>query len=67
MKIEEMLDYCKTLFSDQKFNDLIVKFCKEPLSISPSKVAGEGKDDDYVCYVDEEKVERLDTILTHLP
>jgi len=29
MSIEEMLDYIKTLFSDLKFNDLLVKFCAE--------------------------------------
>jgi len=29
MAIEEMLDYVKTLFSDLKFNDLLVKFCAE--------------------------------------
>lgn len=29
MAIEEMLDYLKTLFSDLKFNDLLIKFCSE--------------------------------------
>jgi hypothetical protein len=32
MSIEEMVDYCKTLFSDRNFVDMVTKFCVEEKS-----------------------------------
>ena len=58
MAIEEMLDYLKTLFSDMKFNDLLVKFCSEN---SPEVKEGDR------LFVDVEKVMRLHEVLGHLP
>ena len=65
MSIEEMLDYCKTLFSDLKFNDLLVKFCKQSQAqASPGGADGEKS---YTIYVDVEKVVKLNDIINQLP
>ena len=59
MSIEEMLDYIKTLFSDLKFNDLLVKFCAERTAApSPQK-----SEKEYTIYVDQEKVGKLNEII----
>ena len=55
MAIEEMLDYLKTLFSDLKFNDLLVKFCSE-------KQTG-NDDENTIIFVEIEKVMRLNEVL----
>ena len=59
MSIEEMLDYIKTLFSDLKFNDLLVKFCSDPLPKQTEK--------EYTIYVDQEKVQKLSEVIQMLP
>lgn len=55
MAIEEMLDYLKTLFSDLKFNDLLVKFCAEQ---KVEETEGESH-----LYIEVEKVMKLNEVL----
>jgi hypothetical protein len=61
MAIEEMLDYLKTLFSDLKFNDLLVKFCSE------KQVESAASEGDNVIFVDIDKVMKLNEVLGQLP
>lgn len=45
MSMEELQDYCKTLFSDQKFIDMFIKFAQDSknsklLQMAPMKEDG---------------------------
>lgn len=65
MSIEELLDYCKTLFSDLKFIDLLVKFCADN-SAAPSPTKND-KEEPYTIYVNTDKINRLNEIINCLP
>jgi hypothetical protein len=57
MSIEEMKDYCKLLFKDYLFIDMLVNFCK----------TSEKNTNDYTIYVSEEKITKLNEIINNLP
>lgn len=61
MSIEEMSTYCKTLFTDFKFIDMLVNFCKE---ISQDHGDSENA---FTVYVSPDKVIKLNEIIQNLP
>ncbi len=52
-----MKDYCKLLFKDYLFFDMIVNFCK----------TSEKNPNDYTIYVSDEKITKLNEIINKLP
>jgi hypothetical protein len=61
MTIEEMSTYCKTLFSDFKFIDMLIKFCQDDMvEFSPNE-------NEYSMYVSTDKVIKLNEIIQNLP
>jgi hypothetical protein len=61
MSIEEMHTYCKTLFTDFKFIDMLVNFCKEK-----EAECGENENS-YTVYVSPDRVIKLNEIIQNLP
>jgi hypothetical protein len=57
MPIVDMKDYCKLLFKDYLFIDMIVNFCK----------TSEKNPNDYTIYVSDEKITKLNEIINKLP
>jgi len=76
MSIEEMVDYCKPLFSDHKFIDMVSRFCQDAADKkgTPKRVEASGKDpqagsleNSYTIYVSHESVAKLNEIINNLP
>lgn len=61
MSIEEMVTYCKTLFTDFKFIDMLVNFCKEEGSEHAET------ENPYTIYISADKVIKLNEIIQNLP
>ena len=70
MSIEEMIDYCKTLFSDRNFIDMVAKFCvedgdREKLKIrnvqnqDENKEALKENENSYTIYISCDKINLL--------
>ena len=74
MSLEEMVDYCKTLFSDRKFIDILAKFSiDDPKSVEEKQTKAaeeaekEGPPTPYTIYISLEKVSLVHDVLTQLP
>jgi hypothetical protein len=61
MSIEEMNTYCKTLFNDFKFIDMLVNFCKE------DQVECGENENTYTVYISPDRVIKLNEIIQNLP
>jgi hypothetical protein len=61
MSIEEMSIYCKTLFQDFKFIDMLVNFCKD------TTIENNENENSYTQYVSIDKVIKLNEIIQNLP
>jgi len=65
MSLEELIDYCKTLFSDRKFIDLVAKFSIE--ETDKDKIEGNNEknemENSYTIYISPDKVTLLIEVL----
>ena len=62
MSAEEMNIYCKTLFQDFKFIDMVVQFCLEKDSVERNE-----KENTYTSYISCDHVIKLNEIIQNLP
>lgn len=69
MSLEEMVDYCRTLFADRKFCDMLTKFCAEAGEKEDPQHENEQNDleKSYTTYISLEKLSFVKEVLENLP